>query len=349
MKAAVVSIAAIAALLMGSTTLPAQTQAAAPQAKTQAAKPAAAAPAPTFSSLDPFPVVNPKYFTADQPTPETVNAFLKQLWGYDVNRIWSVQRILKTPAPGVSKVIVYVTEHTPNAQVQATSFFVLPDQKHAMSAGDIMNFGPTPFAENRKMIQERATGQARGSASKDLMLVEFVDLQCPHCKEAQTTMENLIKDFPNARVVTMNFPLVDLHPAAYKAAAYGICVAQKGGNDAYFKYVQAVFDRQDALTAEGTEQTLADAVTYAGQDPAATATCAAEEATKAKLNAQIQLGVDLNISLTPSIAINGRILPLGEVPYDVLKQIINYQALQDGVSTGAKPAASPFTTPPTLR
>ncbi len=40
------------------------------------------------------------------------------------------------------------------------------------------------------------------------MLVEFADLQCPHCKEAQGTMDQLVKDFPNARVVFQSFPLV---------------------------------------------------------------------------------------------------------------------------------------------
>ena len=42
------------------------------------------------------------------------------------------------------------------------------------------------------------------------MLVEFADLQCPHCKEAQGTMDSMVKDFPNARVVFQSFPLVEI-------------------------------------------------------------------------------------------------------------------------------------------
>jgi hypothetical protein len=42
---------------------------------------------------DPFPAANPKYFTAASPTVDTVNAFLKALWGYDSNRIWRVEAI----------------------------------------------------------------------------------------------------------------------------------------------------------------------------------------------------------------------------------------------------------------
>ena len=31
---------------------------------------------------NPFPAINPKFFTATSPTVETVNAFLTQLWGF---------------------------------------------------------------------------------------------------------------------------------------------------------------------------------------------------------------------------------------------------------------------------
>jgi protein-disulfide isomerase len=315
-----VNIVAVAALILSSAVLPAQDS-------------APAAPAPTLSSLDPFPPVNPKNFTADLPSPSTVNAFLKQLWGYDENRIWSVAAIQKTQAPNVSRVVVYVSERGSTDKPQGMAFFTTPDGRHAISGGDIINFGPTPFAETRKTLLAHADGPARGAAGKDLLLVEFADMQCPHCKEQQSTIENLLKDFPNARIVFQNYPLTDIHPSAYKAAAYGVCVAQKN-NDAFFQYVQAVFDTQDGLTVDSTEKTLADAVTKAGQDPATIAACADSAATKAIVDAQLKLATDLNVLETPTLAINGRLIPLGQVSYDILKQIIRYQATQDGVSTG---------------
>ena len=202
------------------------------------------------SKPDPFPPVNPKFFTASTPTVDTVNAFLKALWGYDANRIWRVEAIQTTSAPGVSKVVVFVSDKSANAKVQTTAFFVTPDGKHAIAdSSGVISFGATPFADNRKMLQDRVDGASRGAAGKDLLLVEFADLQCPHCKDAQTTMEQLTKDFPNARIVYQSFPLVEIHPFAFKAAAYGYCV-QKQKNDAFFAYAAAVFDAQAALTPE---------------------------------------------------------------------------------------------------
>jgi protein-disulfide isomerase len=297
---------------------------------------------------DPFPPVNPKFFTANSPSVDTVNAFLKALWGYDPNRIWRVEAIQTTTAPNISKVVVFVSDKTPGAKVQPTAFFVTPDGKHAVAGDSIVPFGATPFADLRKILQARADGASRGATSKDLMLVEFADLQCPHCKEAQGTMDNLVKDFPNARVVYQSYPLVDLHPFAFKAAAYGYCV-EKQKNDAFFVYAAAVFDTQDALTTEAGDETLKNAVTKAGLDPAAVDACAATQATKDQVNASMKLAEDVGIDQTPMLAVNGHVLPLAGIPYEVLKTIVSYQASLDGVSTGATgPAVGSSTTPPTL-
>ena len=299
------------------------------------------------TKADPFPQPNPKFFTASTPTVDTVNAFLKALWGYDSNRIWRVEAIQATPAPNVSKVVVFVSDKAPGAKVQTTAFFVTPDQMHAVAGDTVVPFGATPFADIRKTLQVSADGATRGATSKDLMLVEFADLQCPHCKEAQGTMDNLVKDFPNARVVYQSFPIVQLHPFAFKAAAYGYCV-QKQKNDAFFTYAAAVFDTQEALTVEAGDETLKNAVTKAGLDPAAVDACAATQATKDQVNASIKLAEDVGVEQTPMLAVNGHLLPLTGIPYETLKTIISYQASLDGVSTGATGPAVGSTTPPTL-
>jgi protein-disulfide isomerase len=322
-------------------------------AQTQA-KPAGAAPAPLVlqnmgqtPKADPFPQANLKYFTAESPTVETVNTFLKALWGYDNNRIWRVEAIQKTSAPEISKVVVFVSDKSPNAKVRPTAFFVTPDGKHAIAGDVVIPFGATPFADARKVLQARADGATRGATSKALMLVEFADLQCPHCKEAQGTMDQLVKDFPNARIVSQSFPLVDIHPFAFQAAAYGYCV-EKQKNDAYFTYADDVFANQAALTPTTGDATLKAAVTKAGLDPASVATCAATQATKDQVNASIKLAEDLNVDQTPMLAVNGHLLPLTGIPYETLKTIISYQASLDGVSTGSTGPAVGSATTPTL-
>ena len=116
---------------------------------------------PPAANADPFPKVDLKNFTADSPPREEVDAFLKALWGYDENRIWSVAAILKTPAPGVSKIVVFVAEKTQPGKGTQTVFFTTPDGKHAI-ADNVIDFGAKPFAANRKILQDRVEGPARG-------------------------------------------------------------------------------------------------------------------------------------------------------------------------------------------
>ena len=204
--------------------------------------------------------------------------------------------------------------------------------KHIIAGEEIIPFGDHPYADYRSQVQQGADGPYRGSASKDLELVEFADFQCPHCKEAQANMDKLATDFPKARIVFQNYPLARIHPQAVKAAAYGVCVTKLGGSSAFFQYASAVFDGQDGLaSADGAALTLNSAVTKAGLDPAKVAACAATPQTSTQVDASVKLAQDLNINQTPTLVINGRQVPIGGVPYETLKQIVAYQAKLDGV------------------
>jgi protein-disulfide isomerase len=300
------------------------------QAGQQPSGDAPSAPAPSGPPV--FPKPDPANFTATAPTKEEVNNFLQNNWGYDADRMWQVQAILKTPANGVSKVVVLVGDKTGKQKPQVLAFFYLPDGKHILSGDDIITFGNNPFADARQQLQQHANGPYRGAAPKDLELVEFADFQCPHCKEAQANMDKLVADYPKARIVFQNFPIATIHPQATLAAEYGICVTKLGGSSAFFQYAAAVFDGQDGLaTADGATLTLNSAATKAGLDPAKVSACAATPEVKADVDASVQLGKDLGVAEVPTLMINGRPVA-ATAPYDLLKKIIDYQAKTDGVN-----------------
>jgi protein-disulfide isomerase len=298
-----------------------------PTASTEEVPAAPSAPTPTAGTPK-FPPADPANFTATAPTKETVDAFLQQLWGYDQDRVWQVQAIQKTAAPGVSKVTVLAAQKTNPQQIGSLQFFTTPDGQHLIS-NEVMPFGARPFDATRKLLQANANGPSRGAASKGLLFVEFADFQCPHCKEAQPTVEKLLADFPNAHYVFENLPLTSIHPEAYKAASYGICVAKLGGNDAFFKFADTVFTNQASLTPEAATTTLNDAVTKAGVDAAKVAACSDSSDAKIAVDSSLHLAQDLNVNETPWLFINGRGLPLNSVPYETLKKIVEFQAQND--------------------
>lgn len=318
--------ASLPAVLLFSLAAIAQDQApASPTPEAQApAAPAAAAPV--------FPKPDPADFTATTPTKDVVNAFMQANLGFDDNAMWQVQAIQKTEVPNISKVIVFVGDKTGKEQPYRFAFFLTPDEKHIIVGEKVIPFGERPFADHRALLQQRANGPYRGSASKDLELVEFADFQCPHCKAAQANMDKLVADFPKAHIVFQNDPLPSIHPQSVTAAAYGVCVNKEAGSTAFFQFASAVFEGQDGLaTPDGATLTLNSAATKVGLDPSKVAACAASPETKAAVDASMQLSKDLDISSVPTLVVNGRQVP-ANAPYETIKKIIEFQAKMDGVA-----------------
>lgn len=311
-------------------TIPIAAQANPPEAPEAPSAQRAAPAQPTApAQLPPMPPPDPKNFTAASPTKATVEAFLHASWGYDTNRIFQVQAIQPTQVQGISRVTVLVEEKgTQQTQPSGLSFLTLPDGQHLIANDEVLPFGEHPFANYRNILERDATGPSRGPATSPLLLVEFADFECPHCKEAQPTVERLLKDYPQARFVSQMFPLRNVHSEAEKAAETGVCVAKIGGNDAFFKYSDAVYANQTQLTPQSSAEALTSAVKAAGLDDAKVKACVAEPSTKATVDASLHVGEEVGVNSTPTLFVNGRALPLGGIPYDQLKQIIDYDLTQ---------------------
>ena len=63
---------------------------------------------------------------------------------------------------------------------------------------------------------------------------------------------------------------------------------------------------QVGLTPASSDQTLKDAETKAGQDPAKIAACAATPEAKQAIQASVDLGNKVGVNSTPTIFVNGR-------------------------------------------
>jgi protein-disulfide isomerase len=157
-------------------------------------------------------------------------------------------------------------------------------------------------------------------------IVEFSDLQCPHCKEANPTVERLVNEDPDVRFVFQNFPL-PIHNWAQKAAAYADCIG-RASNDAVWKFIDAVYEAQNDITADNADQKLTDLADKAGVKGSDIAACAAQPETEARVEASVNLGKSLDVNSTPTIFINGRPAGVEGNKYDVLKQLVDFAAKQ---------------------
>jgi protein-disulfide isomerase len=260
---------------------------------------------------------------AGAPSEQTVNGFLRQTFGYDPNVSWKIFAIKPSVAADLWEVDVVLAN--PQGQ-QNTTFFVTADQQHAL-VGDLIPFGEKPFASTNTELQKGINGIARGPANAPVTIVEFSDLQCPHCKQAQPTIDKLLGEETNARFVFQQFPLPS-HNWAAKAASYADCIG-RANNDAFWKFVGATYNAQSEITESNADQkltSLADSVGVKGSDMAA---CAAKPDTKSRVDASLNLGKKVQVTGTPTLFINGRrIANVNGTPYEILKSIVEFEAKQ---------------------
>ena len=257
------------------------------------------------------------------PSEETVNSFLQQTFGYDSTVTWKITAIKPSIAAGLAEVDVVLS----NSQGQSTTtLYVTPDGKHALT-GDILPFGAKPYQPAKEALLKGVNGPSRGPDKAPVTIVEFSDLQCPHCKDAQPVIDKLLTEEPNARFVFQNFPLPS-HNWAAKAADYADCVG-RSSKDAFWKFVQGTFDAQSSITEANADEKLTAVADTAGVKGAEMATCAAKADTKTRVEQSVALGQSVGVTGTPTVFVNGR--RIGNVvglPPEVLKGLVEFAAKQ---------------------
>ena len=170
------------------------------------------------------------------PSKETVDAYMHHMLGYDPNARWSIVSIAESEVPGMALVVMRVGE----GEGRMTQLYVAADGKHAIM-GEALPFGADPFGDDRERLKRDAHGPSIGDANAPVTLVEFSDLQCPHCKAAQPAIDRLLSEVPAARLVFEPFPLEALHPWAFKAATYAQCVSDRKPR-AFWTFIRSVYD-----------------------------------------------------------------------------------------------------------
>lgn len=177
------------------------------------------------------------------------------------------------------------------------------------------------------VVQVGTAGRpARGGANAPVVIVGFSDYECPYCKSAEGTVEQVMKAYGDkVRYVHRDFPLA-FHQHAFEAAEAAACANAQGK---FWEYHAKLFAASDLSTEK--LKTMAGEV---GLDRKKFDECLASNQFKAAVEKDMADAAEVGVSGTPAFFINGRMLS-GAQPFERFKEVIDEEL---AASSAAKPS-----------
>jgi len=175
-----------------------------------------------------------------------------------------------------------------------------------------------------------------GSPGAGLAITEFSDYRCPFCRRAHVQLRKLVEQYPDrVRITHKNFPLDtecnpamrhQLHPGSCLMARMAYCAGKQ-------RQFWAMNDRLFDLPASASidpGQLAGDL----GLDVGRFRACVDSPAAAAHVRRDIEEGLRLHISATPTFVIDGK-LYTGRIPEEVLRRLEDgEQRAKDSVAKG---------------
>ena len=204
------------------------------------------------------------------------------------------------------------------------------------------------YAENMSKIT-LAGRPVRGNPDAKVTVVNFDDFECPFCARMHTTlMTEILPEYKDKiKIVYKDYPLLQIHPWAQRAANDANCLAAESG-PAYWQLADYLHANQRAIG--GSQQNVQESFTKLdeitvdfgkknGADASRLQACIKAQS-DATVKASMAEGDKLNVSATPTMFINGERVE-GALDANELRAALNRQLRGVGVQPPPPPPAQP--------
>jgi len=191
---------------------------------------------------------------------------------------------------------------------------------------------PSPSARAEVSIDD---DPILGNKNAPVTIIEFSDYQCPFCRKFWTeTLSQIEKEYIDTgkvKLVYRDFPLDSIHPAATPAAIAAECVrSQYGGDEAYFKYHDKIFEEGNKLDSGSPNGPVTKTVQFGPTELKKWAkelgynidSCLDSEKYKSEVQKDLADGTSYGVQGTPAFFVNGQLLS-GAQPFNAFKQAID--------------------------
>lgn len=160
-----------------------------------------------------------------------------------------------------------------------------------------------------------------GSKDAAVTIVMFTDFECPFCKRAEATLDQIRKKYPgDVRIVFKHLPL-DFHDRALPAALLAAAVQKYRGDEAFFAAASEVFERSPDLS----EATLGEIGRSHGLSASqvSAALSGEDEEVNERVRRDMELSSDVQARGTPHFFVNGKRLT-GARPLEQFDALISH-------------------------
>lgn len=153
-----------------------------------------------------------------------------------------------------------------------------------------------------------------GAEDAPVTVIEYASVTCPHCATFHETIFPGIKedyvDTGKAKFVFREFPTPP-QGLSYVGSVLARCAAEKGGSDAYFLVIGALFKNQKTwLLGDDPKLELTKIAAQAGMDEAAFDACMKRQDLVDLINRNVAEGSEkYSINATPSFVVDGERIP----------------------------------------
>ncbi len=138
-----------------------------------------------------------------------------------------------------------------------------------------------------------------GDSAAPIVLLEFVDLQCPGCRAMHPVLKELRNRFgQRLSEVFVNYP-IQYHPRAFEAARAAECAVR---SDAFEMFLDAAFARPELVDSGGWSALASDAGI---RDREAFANCLRDSVSAKLVAGDVEAGRSLSVDATPTVIVNG--------------------------------------------
>ncbi|MBW8182196.1 DsbA family protein [Shewanella nanhaiensis] len=162
---------------------------------------------------------------------------------------------------------------------------------------------------HKKALFETKTDPWKGASDPEITMVYFTDFNCPYCKKLEPSLDRLVKEFPQLKIIIKMVPLQG------EASEEAVALAQTvwlNEPSKYLKLKEVLMSSPRKLDSES----IAKVAKLTGTEKWLNNT---DEAVNQQVKDNVNLMMTLGLRGTPAMIFGDKVIP-GLVTYEVLKE-----------------------------